>query len=463
VNGNERKGERPRRRPRSWVFHAIFLAAAFVLGVVVIAKKVGAAAPPSRANALGPAALVPAIAPATLPAIASATPGESIAPARPSPSKADAKADERVRETGAEKRAEKGPEQVPEKAAERPSEAVGQAAGEKAADGAYEDPLSYTFIQSEEDFDPDMSDEEKTAIGTGKVPIHREGPFKSPLAHPRFGGATNTKVGLVIREIRDFSIQTGGFEAEFFLSLTGDKELPPVNPVFTNGHEVTLTPLVDAPTFKLYQVSGKFTAEVDLRNYPFDKQALDIDFEDAKAGIDQIVFEPDANRTSLDSAFKLTGFGVASVTALAYKHKYPPRFDRDDLYVSRYRFIVNLERYATSAAFSVYVPAFIIVLISLMGMWVVPEELEVRSNAGAPMLAAAVLFHYSLVQELPATAYLTPADKLMLGVYLSLLLNMGSTWALLLGDEEWAMKVFTQARLWVPIATAVIMALACIL
>ena len=69
-----------------------------------------------------------------------------------------------------------------------------------------------------------MSEEEKDAIGTGKVPIHREGPYRSPLAHPRFGGPTKVAVGLVIREIREFSIQTGGFEADFFLSLTGDKE-----------------------------------------------------------------------------------------------------------------------------------------------------------------------------------------------------------------------------------------------
>ena len=40
-------------------------------------------------------------------------------------------------------------------------------------------------------------------------------------------------------------------------------------------------------------------------------------------------------------------------------------------------------RRARSAAFSVFVPAFIIVLISLMGLWVPPDELEMlmRTNA----------------------------------------------------------------------------------
>ena len=88
----------------------------------------------------------------------------------------------------------------------------------------------------------------------------------------------------------------------------------------------------------------------------------------------------------------------------------------------------SVERFATSAAFKVFVPAFVIVLISLLGMWVPPNEMEVRSNAGAPMLAAAVLFHFALMQELPATSYLTRADKLMLGVYVSLALGMLSTW-----------------------------------
>ena len=341
-------------------------------------------------------------------------------------------------------------------------EAAKEAAKKDAGAADAGDPLDYAVIQSDDDIPKDLSDEEKAALGTGKVPIHRDGPYRSAFAHPRFGGPAQTKVGLVIKEIREFNIQTGGFEADFFLSLTADKDLPALNLTFNNGHEVNLTPLADAPTFKLYAVSGKFTTEIDLRKYPFDEQLLDITMEDARAGVDQIVFEADKERTSLDSSFKVASFGVASVGAMTYKHKYPPRFDRDDLYVSRYKFTLGLDRFATSAAFSVFVPAFIIVLISLTGMWVPPEELEVRSNAGAPMLAAAVLFHYSLIQALPATGYLTRADKLMLGVYVCLLLNMLSTWLLLLGDEEHAARVFKLARTWVPVLTSFVMIFVCV-
>jgi hypothetical protein len=412
---------------------AIALVVAVVLGLGLVARRVGAQPAPAKgATPGGTAAQVPKD-----PKAAAKDP------------KAAPKPDAKAKDAGAP--------------AVEPPKDEGKPDAKDAKDGGPPDPIDYAVLQTGDDFPKDMSDEEKAAIGTGKVPIHREGAFRSPFAHPRFGGPTKVKVGLVIREIREFNIQTGGYEADFFLSLTGDKELPNLNLVFTNGHEVTLTPLADTPTFKVFSVSGKFTTEIDLRRYPFDEQKLELDLEDSKAGIDQVIFEADPNRTSLDSSFKLASFGVAGLGSVTYKHKYPPRFDRDDLYVSRYRFTLAVDRFATSAAFSVYVPALIIVLISLTGLWVPPEELEVRSNAGAPMLAAAVLFHYSLIQSLPATGYLTAADKLMLGVYVSLLLNMGSTWMILLGDERWADKVFKVARTAVPVLTAVVMTLAIVM
>lgn len=137
--------------------------------------------------------------------------------------------------------------------------------------------IDYATVQTEDDLPKGISDEEKAAIGTGKVPIHREGELRSPFARPRFGGPAHVKVGLVISEVREFNIQTGGFEADFFLSLTSDKDMPlNMSFEFTNGHEVTAKSLADTPTFKFHSVTGKFTADIDLRKYPYDTQNLAI-------------------------------------------------------------------------------------------------------------------------------------------------------------------------------------------
>jgi hypothetical protein len=88
--------------------------------------------------------------------------------------------------------------------------------------------------------------------------------------------------------------------------------------------------------------------------------------------------------------------------------------------------------------------------------------MEVRSNAGAPMLAGAVLFHFALMQELPPTSYLTRADKLMMGVYLCLLLGMISTWWMFLVKEENIPIVFRVGRVVVPVLNLIVMVVACL-
>lgn len=431
-------GAMPRPRGPFGLLQILSLVVAVTIGLAIASLKLGAARAPGVAFAQpkgAPAGLAPPRASVTV--ALPAPPASSAAPAASAAASADPAASS--------------------------APAAGAAKGGKDAD-KHPPALDDTVVQTEDDFPKDLSEEERAAIGTGKVPIHRTGPFKSPFAHPRFGGPAHVKVGAVMSDIRDYNIQTGGFEAELFLSLTSlDKEMPDINLTFTNGKEIEQQVLADTPTFKLYRVHGTFGGPVDLHYYPFDTQSLPVEVEDLYAGVDQVIFEPDPNRTSLDEGFAVPGWDVASVGAKAFKHRYPPRFDRDDLLISRYKVEVGLDRFGVSAALSVFVPAYIIVLIALTGMWVPAEELEVRSNTGAPMLAAAVLFHYALLSTLPATGYLTRADKVMMGTYLAIFLNMASTWTFMIVDEHRVEPLFRLWRWVVPMLTVLLMIAASIL
>lgn len=433
-----------------------------ILGGFIVASKWGAKGlhAPRSGEAAPSASVSAAEAEASVPASASAIAAPS-AEAAASPSGSAAPEAAAVPKGPKDKRnaADKPQPDLPAIMAAAVHDAVAKAMAEARAADSKPSPLDDASEQTEEDFPKDLSDEEKVAIGTGKVPIHREGAYKSPLASPKLGGPAHVKVGLVVSKVREYTIQTGLFLAEFFLSMTSDKPMPTITLEFTNGRDEECKVLADTVTFKLFRCGGTFQSPVDVRKYPFDTQHLTIEIEDSVYGVDAVVFEPDPARTSLDEGFFVAGYGVASVGAHAFKHGYPARFDRDDLYVSRYKFDVGIDRFATSAAFSVFVPAFIIVLISLFGLWVPPSELEVRANAGAPMLAAAVLFHYSLIQSLPATGYLTRADKLMLSVYVCLLLNIATTWVFLIVKEANVDQAFRIARFWGPVASAGIMAL----
>lgn len=295
----------------------------------------------------------------------------------------------------------------------------------------------------------------------GGVPFHPSGStrFRSPFAKPNAGPAVRVRVGMLLNTVDDYDVKTGTFTADFFLSLTSTLPMPSLNLQFPNGKLDNKEEIADKPTFKLYRLTGSFKSAADLRKYPFDAQELKIIVEDDARGIDQIRFIADKERTQLARGFRAVGWQVSYLEAKAQSMQYPDRFENDDLLYSRYTFALGLDRFATSAAFKVFVPAFVIVIISLLGMWIPAEEMEVRSNSGAPMLAGAVLFHFALIQELPATSYMTRADKLMLAVYVSLALGMLSTWWMFLVKEHNIPKVFKIARVLVPTLSVITMAL----
>ncbi len=294
----------------------------------------------------------------------------------------------------------------------------------------------------------------------GGVPHQVDGAFRSPFANPKYGKAAEVKVAVLINDVRDYDIKQGTFTADFYLSLTSDKPMPDTQLIFTNGKEDSKLALAEKPTFKLYRYVGVFQSPPDLHAYPFDKQELRIEIEESGAGIDQVRLVPDRAHTNLGIGAEVTGWDVTHLAASVTTHSYPDRFEGDDLYYSRYAFRIGIERYGTNAIFTVYVPAIVIVLIALTGMWVTPDHMEVRSNAGAPMLAAAVLFHFALIQALPATPYLTRADKLMVAVYVCLLINMLSTLVFFVVDESHWDRAFKLARAIVPPVSLAIVGLA---
>lgn len=295
----------------------------------------------------------------------------------------------------------------------------------------------------------------------GGVPTQPKGPHRSPFADPT-KESVSARVGLVPTNIEDFDFKTGTFRADFFLSLTSDRPMPPVDLHFGNG-QAERTVLADRPTFKLFRYSGSFSTDVDLRNFPFDEQGLVIELEEDDSGIDQLQLVADPKHTYFDTGFSIVGWEVASLEAKVYDHFFPDRFDDDDLYYSRYVARIGIARHSRAGIFEVFLPAFVIVLIALFGVWVPPNEMEVRMNAGAPMLAAAVLFHFTLMQELPATSYLTRADKLMIGTYASLLMGIASTWVFFLVDERHWPSVLKWGKRLVPIGNAIAMGLASVL
>ena len=283
--------------------------------------------------------------------------------------------------------------------------------------------------------------------------------FASPFARKDGESPVHARVGLLLTNVRGYDILEGSFEADFHLSYTSDAPMPKIEPGFTNGKIDFAETLADEPQFKLFHFIGTFTSLPDLRDFPFDTQELTIEIEDERIGVDQLVLVADQAHTHLDSGFEVSGWQTAFLRARVVTHNFPDRFVDDDLYYQRFELGLGLRRFGLSAIFTVFVPAIVIVLISLSGLWLPKTQLEVRSNATTPMLAAAVLFHFALMQELPATPYLTRADKLMMAVYGALALHMLFTWMWFALDERHTERIFRFGkRVGVPLTFALLAA-----
>jgi hypothetical protein len=305
----------------------------------------------------------------------------------------------------------------------------------------------------------------KKPLSKSGMPYTPNGPFKSPFANPDFGDPAQVKVGFLLKSVTSYNMKEGRFEANFFLSYSSDKPMPDgIRPHFTNGiveEDSLVIQIADEPTFKLWSFHATFFSVPDLRNFPFDHQKLEIGIEEDDVGIDQMQFVVDEEYINLDSDFVLPGWEVRYQEVHVLEHFYPDRFEHDDLYYPRFVFRLGISRYGTHAIFTVYVPAFIIMLIALSGIWLPGSAIESRINSSAPMLAAAVFFHYSLTTELPPTAYMTRADKIMMGVYFGLMVNMFATWAFFFFDKKHEEKIYLLGRYIVPPTNLLLYLLGC--
>lgn len=287
------------------------------------------------------------------------------------------------------------------------------------------------------------------------MPFHSKGKYRSPFADPDSKGPCTIKVGFLLKSITNYSVKDGKFEADFYVSYTSDKPMPRhISPEFVNGlledDDMKIT-IANEPTFKLWKFHIKFNNEPDLRDYPFDMQELRMEFEEDDDGIDKIRYVADQEHINFDSEFMLPGWEVHYIEGKVINHYYPDRFQYDDLYYPRFMVHVGVDRYATSAIFTVFLPALVIVLVALSSILLPHQSIDTRINTTAPMLAAAVFFHYTLKQEVPPTAYLTRADKLMISVYGGLLVTMFSTWILLLTPEKYHDSIYKWSKRGVPL------------
>jgi hypothetical protein len=153
-------------------------------------------------------------------------------------------------------------------------------------------------------------------------------------------------------------------------------------------------------------ISGKFTARMDLRRFPFDRQVLSIRmgaFEDESQV--KLVADPELMHLS-DEAFA-TDWAVSDPKAVVDSRRYQPSRET----YSRYTFRVTAERQATFYIWRVLLPLTLLVAISWAVFWFEPVGLQPQISTCTACLIALVAFDFAIDFSLPKVAYLTLVDR----------------------------------------------------
>jgi hypothetical protein len=247
----------------------------------------------------------------------------------------------------------------------------------------------------------------------------------------RAGEPTHMRVGVTLDKLGKLDLATGAFNAEFFLSLTCNRE--PCKPDFdvTNGKITGHEPLVDEPLHKEWRIKSELEGYVDLSEFPFDHHVLTIGLVD-KGDPLNVTYEIDPSTSTIDNDIKLPGWSIdPKIHASVEKHALGAGLEVEEAQVG-----VGISRPRLSAFFKTLVPVFFMVFVAGFTLLLKPKSAAGRLTTASAGLMTVVMFHLSATSSLPPMGYLTLFDKFMIATYFLYLLNIALSVAMVRFEEK---------------------------
>ena len=229
--------------------------------------------------------------------------------------------------------------------------------------------------------------------------------------------AEDVQVSLYVLNLGKFDVATGSFTADFYLDMKCQEKCNVGDFEFMNGRASSVDKIIDEDTEKFYRIQGNFNSNVDLKDFPFDSQKMQIILEDKLNGVDKIKYVQDDEESGVDKSIIFSGWNLKGWNAEVREHEYEVY---DETY-SQYVFSIDIERIKLNAFMKTFMPVFFILLVVLFSFILDPDKITTRLGMAGSSLVASVMFHISISNQIPPVGYLTFADKFMVLTYAILL------------------------------------------
>lgn len=158
------------------------------------------------------------------------------------------------------------------------------------------------------------------------------------------------------------------------------------------------------------RLRGRFTATLDLREFPMDSQRLAIHVVLGQVESDEIEFVRD-ERTGQAERLSIADWTVVG-SSVAYESYYLAPADR---YLPQVSYWVDVQRNRAYYAQKVFLPLILIVCMSWAVFWIDPKLVPPQIGIATSAVLTLVAFLFSLAYTLPRLSYLTRADRFVMG------------------------------------------------
>lgn len=241
-------------------------------------------------------------------------------------------------------------------------------------------------------------------------------------------GPDEVLVGMYVANIQVVSPDTNSFAADIYTWFRwSNPELKPWRTVeFMNLYEawqLTTTSQQEGPRKQpdgtLYYASraqGFFNSPLDLRDYPFGTQDLNIVLEDFEFESSKLRFITGPDSVAIDPDLSLPGYTVGAPSIKVSRFTYPTNFGDSDMTAderySRVTVSTPVSHPVWTNVIKYLIPIILVVIAAGLIFEVPPSMIEARIGLSITALLTLVAMEWSATDHLPLMAYVSLLDVL---------------------------------------------------
>lgn len=283
--------------------------------------------------------------------------------------------------------------------------------------------------------------------------------FTKALAQP-----DTVTVGSYVISVHDINFRDKEYTMRFWLWFLYD------NPDFDFSTQLDIpnAKSIDPPEVIIDSIDNKAWAIMKMKatmkeswqvaDFPFDKQHLKVQIENALFDINNLVFKPDVKGSTYDKAEALDGWDITNFKVTSILNDYETGFgdtspNRDYQNFSAFLIEMDIERNAWGLFLKIFIGMYIAFLISVISFTIQVQELEPRFGLPVGGLFATVGNKYIIDSILPETSAFTLVDTLhtltFLGIFATLVVSAVALRKYDNGNKESAIRFNHAGTRWV--------------